>query len=187
MNDFVLMPYFYSRTVLPPGLSPADVHVVDINTLPIFSGSTPFKTQHATPAPDILHLASKMHVHEGAGIRKSRIFHGGFHLRRLIPIKDLLVPSGPGSGFLGSTFNLIKGTIGSGLLGLGLCTSYLGVGLSSMLILLISVFSTFSTWMMVTAGERVSASTYEVLMYKSFGVRGYRMATMHPFISCHIL
>ena len=32
----------------------------------------------------------------------SRIFRGGIHLRRLVPFKDLLVPSGPLSSFAGT-------------------------------------------------------------------------------------
>jgi hypothetical protein len=100
----------------------------------------------------------------------SRIFHGGFHLRRLAPLKDLLVPSGPQAGTAGSMFNLINATFGAGMLSLPFATQEVGIVLAVLLILAFGALTVVTLRLMVQAAEKSSASTYEVLMFKSFGV-----------------
>eukprot|EP00698_Gefionella_okellyi_P004734 TRINITY_DN1433_c0_g1_i2.p1 TRINITY_DN1433_c0_g1~~TRINITY_DN1433_c0_g1_i2.p1 ORF type:complete len:441 (-),score=90.71 TRINITY_DN1433_c0_g1_i2:788-2110(-) len=122
-------------------------------------------------------VAAIKEVHEsrGAKVHASRIFNGGLHLRRLIPIKDMLVPSGPRASMWGAVFNMIKATIGAGLLGVPLATRYTGIGLGVILMVMLALISGTTIYMMTAAGEYSSASSYEVLSFKALGMKGSRL------------
>jgi hypothetical protein len=89
-------------------------------------------------------------------IINSKIWHGGLHLQRLTPFKDVLVPSGPLAGISGTVFNLFNSTFGAGMLGFGIVYLQLGLVLATFL----SVF--------VVCAQAVSNYLVSLFLFLSF-------------------
>lgn len=114
----------------------------------------------------------------------SRIFRGGIHLRRIVPYKDVLVPSGPLSSLFGTMFNLSNSTIGAGVLGFGVVFAKLGIVLAPFVALLVLILQCTANSFMLRAAEKSGARSLSVLAYHNFGLLGSVCLDVTMIISC---
>eukprot|EP00033_Pygsuia_biforma_P003086 GCRY01003393.1.p1 GENE.GCRY01003393.1~~GCRY01003393.1.p1 ORF type:complete len:623 (-),score=148.18 GCRY01003393.1:29-1897(-) len=84
-------------------------------------------------------------------------------------IKDLVVPSGPKAGKVGSSFNLANYIIGAGILALPLTFSWTGLVLQSVLLFVMGLFSAYTARMIIFCGIETGASTYQGCVRKLLG------------------
>lgn len=102
----------------------------------------------------------------------SRIARGGLHLSRLIPFKDVIIPSGPLSSFMGTAFNLTNSTIGAGVLGFGVVFSRLGIALAPFIALIILIVQITSNSLVLRAAKKCEARSLPVVAFRTFGKVG---------------
>jgi amino acid permease len=102
----------------------------------------------------------------------SLINRGGLHLRRMAPMKDLLVPSGPLAGLAGTVFNLSNSTFGAGVLAYGICYLQLGLVLATVLSFLVALAQATANYLLLRAAGKSDARSMPVLAYRNFGLVG---------------
>jgi len=170
----------------------------DVLTLPFVQqadGESPLEPLYlAVPNPKItadhvqvpgeLLLAQEEMTHaRGADTYLSRIYRGGFHLNRLAPMKDMLVPTGPLSSFLGTVFNLANSTIGAGILGMGSAFRDMGLVLGALLLTVVPLLGALSTYLLLVSSQLSSARSMVVCAYRAFGKPGSVFVDLVTIIS----
>jgi amino acid permease len=163
----------WSASELKLGLLP---HVIDTTSKSIPPNAVRISGKDVLMAEETTNIASSR-------LYSSRIFRGGIHLHRLTPFKDLLIPSGPLSGWSGTAFNLGNATIGAGLLAFGSIFAGLGVVLGPALSLVVLIAQITSNGMLLRSAEWSKSRSFSVLAYRNFGLVGSSITDIVVFIS----
>ena len=114
---------------------------------------------------------------------KSKINEGGVHLRRLAPMKDLFVPSGPLASLGGTVFNLFNGTFGAGVLSYGIAYQQMGIVWATFFSVLVGCAQVAANDLMLRAAERTSTRSMSVLAFRTFGLFGAMCVDILVFLS----
>jgi amino acid permease len=94
------------------------------------------------------------------------------HLNKYSRVKDVIIPSGPQANFSGSVFNLVNSIIGAGILSLPVTMSWAGAITVCLSIPLMGLLMYSTCIMMLSAGERVDAVSYNFVAKSAFGRAG---------------